>query len=130
MISIAYPFAVFGYALMEELRPGKRFWDVMLIYTIFILFMKFIFQLDCWLLIDGLQSEYVSINDWVLFGLWRVEGVWNLFVYILPEILVMLCIMGQNFYELLIGLYEKREIELENIQEARERFVIILIQYS
>lgn len=43
LISIAYPFAVFGYALMEEIRPGKKFWDVMIIYTLFILFMKFIF---------------------------------------------------------------------------------------
>jgi hypothetical protein len=25
-ISIIYPFAVFGYAIMEESRPGKKFW--------------------------------------------------------------------------------------------------------
>jgi len=43
LISIAYPFAVFGYALMEELRPGRKFWEYMLVYTLFILFMKFIF---------------------------------------------------------------------------------------
>ena len=35
----------------------------------------------------------------------------------------MLCIMGQMYYETLIGLHEKREIELENIQQARERFL-------
>jgi len=58
----------------------------------------------------------VSINDWVLFGLWRVEGTGKLFLYILPEIIVMLAIMGQMFYEHLIGLSDKREIDLENIQ--------------
>lgn len=42
LISIAFPFAVFGYALMEEARPGKAFWNAMLKYTLFILFMKFI----------------------------------------------------------------------------------------
>ena len=43
LVSILYPFAVFGYALMEELRPGKLFWDLMLKYTLFILFAKFVF---------------------------------------------------------------------------------------
>lgn len=49
VISILFPFAVFGYALMEEKRPGKKFWDTMLKYTIFILFCKFTIQLE-WLL--------------------------------------------------------------------------------
>lgn len=35
----------------------------------------------------------------------------------------MLTIIGQIYYEHLIGLYEKREIDIENIQEARERFL-------
>ena len=41
MITIIYPFVVFGYALIEEQRPGKYFWDMMTKYTIFILLMKF-----------------------------------------------------------------------------------------
>lgn len=48
MISIIYPFAVFGYALMEETRPGKNFWIFMLKYTVFILFVKFACQLHIW----------------------------------------------------------------------------------
>lgn len=43
LITIIFPFAVFGYALMEEARPGKSFWNFMIWYTLFILFMKFIF---------------------------------------------------------------------------------------
>jgi hypothetical protein len=42
LISILFPFAVFGYALMEEVRPGRKFWNLMIKYTLFILFMKFI----------------------------------------------------------------------------------------
>lgn len=40
--------------------------------------------------------------------------------------------MAQNYYEILLGLYEKRESDLEQIQEARERFVRIkfIIQFS
>lgn len=43
LISIVYPFAVFGYALIEETRPGKWFWDMMIKYTLFVLFAKFVF---------------------------------------------------------------------------------------
>jgi hypothetical protein len=62
LITIIYPFAVFGYALMEEGRPGKYFWEFMVRYTLFILFMKFIFQLDCWQAIPGLATTYTEIN--------------------------------------------------------------------
>jgi hypothetical protein len=48
LISILYPIGVFGYALMEEGRPGKLFWSLMSTYTIFILFMKLIVNLDIW----------------------------------------------------------------------------------
>lgn len=42
LVSIIYPFAVFGYALMEEGRPGKWFWNMMSSYTIVILTLKLI----------------------------------------------------------------------------------------
>jgi hypothetical protein len=48
LVSIIYPFAVFGYALMEEGRPGKWFWNMMTSYTIVILTLKLIVQLDLW----------------------------------------------------------------------------------
>ena len=47
-ITIIYPFAVFGYALMEENRPGKLFWSIIMKYTLIILILKFITQLDIW----------------------------------------------------------------------------------
>jgi hypothetical protein len=46
IISIIFPFAVFGYALLEEVRPGKSFWKYMIIYSIAIITMKFVFNLD------------------------------------------------------------------------------------
>ena len=46
IISIIFPFAVFGYALLEEARPGKDFWRYMIIYSIIIIFLKFIFNLE------------------------------------------------------------------------------------
>ena len=63
LITIAYPFAVFGYALMEEERPPKWFWSVMIKYALFILFMKFIFQLDLWLVVFENQLSTIEFYN-------------------------------------------------------------------
>ena len=46
IIAIIYPIMVFGYALLEETRPGKRFWRFMLVYTLFILLAKYIVNIN------------------------------------------------------------------------------------
>ena len=38
-----------------------------------------------------------------------------MFFYILPEVIVLIAIMCQIYYEILLGIYEKREVEIENI---------------
>ena len=43
LLSLAYPLLVFGYALLEEEKPNKRFWKIVLRYTFFVLMLKFIF---------------------------------------------------------------------------------------
>lgn len=43
LISILYPFIVFGYALMEEINPSKKFWYTILIYTEVLIMIKFLF---------------------------------------------------------------------------------------
>jgi hypothetical protein len=46
--ALAYPLIVFGYGLMEEVNPKKKFWYNILIYTMFLLVIKFVFQLQFW----------------------------------------------------------------------------------
>jgi hypothetical protein len=58
-----------------------------------------------------------------LLGLWRVEGVTGLYEFIKPEIIVVLAILGNQYYEHIIGLYDKRETDVETIHQARERFI-------
>ena len=53
----------------------------------------------------------------------RVNGILELLVYILPEFIAISCIWGQTFYEILLGLHDQREIDVENIKQARDRFV-------
>jgi len=45
LLTILYPFALFGYALLEETRPRKEFWTFIRIYTTVILVIKFTFNL-------------------------------------------------------------------------------------
>lgn len=122
LVSIIYPFAVFGYALMEEGRPGKAFWNFMSTYTIFILLAKLVVQLDLWYII-GIESLYYSANSYLITGLVRTEGILELLVYVLPEMMVLSFIWAQQFYEILVGLHDEREVDVETISEARDRFL-------
>jgi hypothetical protein len=67
LISICYPLGVFGFALMEEGRPGKWFWKIMINYTLMILFVKFVFQLDMWQSQTELIDSFVSVNVRIYF---------------------------------------------------------------
>lgn len=43
LVSLIYPMVVFGYALMEEINPRKRFWYTIMIYTEVLILIKFLF---------------------------------------------------------------------------------------
>lgn len=47
IISLIYPVMVFGYAMLEEVRPKKEFWTVVRFYTIFVVIFKFFFNMSC-----------------------------------------------------------------------------------
>jgi hypothetical protein len=122
-ISILYPLGVFGYALMEEGRPGKWFWKIMLNYTLTILFIKFLVQLQFWQSFNTLAVSFVEIDDWLISGVRSKDTLGALMLYILPEMLVLGFIIGQTYYEQFTCLYEKREIFLEDISQAKQRFL-------
>jgi hypothetical protein len=46
LVSLFYPFAVFGYGLLEEKRPYKAFWKIVLTYSISLLFAKILINLE------------------------------------------------------------------------------------
>lgn len=46
LFGIIYPFAVFGYALVEETRPGRMFWRFFLFYTLALLVLKYLVNLE------------------------------------------------------------------------------------
>ena len=42
IVSLFYPVTAFGYGMLEEKRPSKRFWRLIQNYTIYLLFAKII----------------------------------------------------------------------------------------
>jgi len=42
IVSLFYPFAAFGYGMLEEQRPSKGFWSLIQSYSIYLLFAKII----------------------------------------------------------------------------------------
>jgi hypothetical protein len=51
----------------------------------------------------------------MILGIDRVDGILQLLVYILPEMFLLMFILAQIFFEILVGLHNEREIEVENI---------------
>jgi len=43
LISVVYPFIVFGYSLLEEINPRKKIWYAILIYTEVLIMIKFLY---------------------------------------------------------------------------------------
>lgn len=41
LLTLFYPFAVFSYALLEETRPAKWFWNLVIYYTLVFVFIRF-----------------------------------------------------------------------------------------
>lgn len=85
LISLVYPFMVFGYALMEETSPKKTFWYVVLLYTEGLIFTKFLIQLEFWdailssgslTKIENILVSTIIISYWYIerLPLWTIEG--------------------------------------------------------
>jgi len=68
IVSIMYPFAVFGMALLEETRPGKRFWRFVLSYSLTILLLKYISNLSFMKVIHH-HPYFVTFDGYLKLGL-------------------------------------------------------------
>ena len=45
LLSLIYPASLFLYAALENPYPTQRFWSIMLVYTIMLILVKFVYQL-------------------------------------------------------------------------------------
>ena len=104
LISIVYPFSIFGYALLEETRPRNFFWEIVRKYTTFLLFLKFTINLSVFGTI--LQSEGFQYYQGMLkLGVYDYDDFDSLVMYMLPEVLIIVFIMLNEIHLRLTNLY-------------------------
>ena len=60
ILTLVYPLSVFGYAVIEETRPGSRFWYFILLYTQLLLIFEVVFSLNFW--INLFNTQYSDVN--------------------------------------------------------------------
>lgn len=117
LLTILYPFALFGYALIEETRPRKGFWTFVRIYTTIILFIKFCFNLGEF---DAVAKSpwFVKIQGQYKLGLKKRQTTGQIILYILPEMIIIVFIMLNQIQLNLNGLYFVIEEDVETIDDG------------
>ena len=119
-ISLPYPIAVFGWALLEERRPGKNFWLFIRYYTEILLGFKFLLNLDFFSFI--LKSDtFVRGSAYIKLGIYDFDELSTLIMYMLPEVLILCFLMLHEIKLQLIGLYDHKEEDVEPVLDAIER---------
>jgi|LauGreDrversion4_2_1035121.scaffolds.fasta_scaffold07295_3 hypothetical protein len=126
LISLVYPFFVFGYALMEDVNPRKKIWYAIMIYTEALILVKFLYQLSFWEAIfwDTQIDNFQDFLNRLHVGLQRkASGQFGeMLFYFLPEILILFAIMRHIQKEIMVGLIERKE-KPEDIKDALIRYI-------
>ena len=120
IVAIIYPFAVFGYALLEETRPGKKFWRRILTYSLVVLFLKYVVNIK---MINEVMSatSLPFANGFIKFGLHHLEQTKDLVWHMLPEMMIVTSILCHEIVEQFTGLYDTTEFDVETVPEAIDR---------
>jgi len=111
---------IFGYALFEETRPRKEFWEMVRKYTMFLLFFKFIVNLS---ILESVFNHptFMLFSAYVRLGIIDYPDFMNLLFYMIPEILVIILIALNEIHLRLIGLYYQTEEDIEIVTDGIQR---------
>ena len=135
LLSAVYPISIFIYALLEEKRPSKNYWIIMLYFTSIVLVLKFIFQtypFSSWITAEFVTNDGVnnvpdinSMNDYfraMRLGLENLQDSGRDFVeFFLFEALILLSVTLHIFILIFGGVWVQREVEAEDIDQAAAR---------
>ena len=104
LISIVYPILVGGYAMLEETRPRKEFWTKIRVYTQFLLIVKFLANLS--IFCEVMESEiFLALQGYLKLGIFDYDTFGEIFMYMLPEILIITFVMLNEIQLKLNGMY-------------------------
>ena len=136
LISLIYPLSIFCFAIFEYPRPSKSYWKFCITYSIIVISVKCMIQLDLLVFIfenrNQVGNDQKPINIYLEFlerleqfkiGLKYTETTFSyeFFKYIIFDALVIIFLLINNYLLINSGLWDKREQDIENIYEANER---------
>ena len=136
LLSLFYPLSIFLFAIMEYPRPRRAYWNICLIYTVILIAVKYIVQLELFVKIfddenekdaaGNLKNPYKDFIDNIQhykIGLifFKTTFSASFFNYIVYDAIVIICLLINNYLLLSKGMWVKREQEIENIYAAMER---------
>ena len=126
LMSMFYPLSVLLYALLEDPRPKSRYWSIILIYAECVILFKFLIQQNALTVLTP-GSLFVEIVDKYKLG-FRVfdkkEYAHGIFDFIIWDILVALSVLLHQHCLVLVGLWKKRENDIETLDDAQRRIQI------
>jgi hypothetical protein len=71
LLALVYPISIFAYALYEEGRPSKKYWQLVIMYSMIVIIVKFLVQTYPLTQVIAYTDETgTSINDY--FITWRI----------------------------------------------------------
>ena len=134
-LSTVYPISIFIYSILEEKRPTKKYWIIILYFTSIVLVLKFLMQtypVSLWVTsplrpteLGAAPRRINTISQY--FRTWRL-GLENLdesgrdFVeYFLFETFILLSVTLHIFVLIFGGVWIQREIEAESIDQGAAR---------
>ena len=125
LLTIFYPLSIFCFALLENPQPKKKYWQICIYYAIFVLCVKFFFQLKLFNnIFDPVKySDFLMVLENYKIGIIYYENSFGLdfFRYIVLDALVLIVLSINRNILISNGLWEKREEQIENIYTANER---------
>tara|TARA_B110000285_G_C14987787_1_gene544727 strand:- start:313 stop:894 length:582 start_codon:yes stop_codon:yes gene_type:complete len=68
LITICYPFMIFGWALLEESRPSPLFWKFLKIWTTVVLFIKFFYNIKWGTILEHTENASNSFSNDIYFN--------------------------------------------------------------
>lgn len=140
LISMIWVCALFGFALIENPRPTKRFWNNALIYGLLIVAFKFTLQLELTkIIIFGYKyKSYVIKNKYNSFNFSNSNSLFyediykigikvytynsnEFYFYIIFDLLLILNIIILQFTIIFKGMWNIMETQIETIENAIDR---------
>ena len=105
----------------KETRPRKEYWRFIQAYSTIILLLKFIFNLS---IIDQFEDDFERYDGYMHTGFFNYDELYNIALYMIPEILIVVLLMLNDVVLRLNGLYYESEEDIETIQEGIQRNIM------